>query len=175
MISSGVQRDSLLESPSYEQCLSHTALRNKVSFRISCGGWYLFSEAECLWGLQMCGWKSRISSLKSVVLFQCTFVQLGLDFDHSLVSVFSTKPGYAIVTLVIVHTFTRQFTSAMPCGHSVCSTISSLECLTAAYINEHFVCLFMSLFEWCINDDSYSEACRAINVAAVKENVFASL
>lgn len=51
----------------------------------------------------------------------------------------------------------------------------SLVCLTADSIDEHFMCLFMSFFEWCINDDTYTEACRAINVAAVKENVFASL
>lgn len=95
----------------------------------------------------MCGWKSRLPSLKLVVLFQCMFMQLGLDFDHSLVSVFCTKPRYAVAILAMVHAFTRTFTSAVPFGRSVCSIIPSLECLTADYIDEHFMCLFMSLFE----------------------------
>lgn len=60
--------------------------------------------------------------------------------------------------------------------YAVCAVLFLvLACLTADSIDEHFMCLFMSFFERCINDNTYTEARRAINVAAVKENVFACL
>jgi len=53
---------------------------------------------------------------------------------------------YALAILVILHTFTRNFTSAMSCKQSAV-LFFALVCLTADSIDEHFMCLFTSFFE----------------------------